>query len=268
MTAPQVFIGFIIVISLIGASLLRWVTDGEALLVFRFERPHRSVGPGIRCVLPFVERAEHCSTRARRYLIEIECMSQDLMPFRARVALMWRLVDPVAYQPIDEIHRTRILTLLEEAVADVATDYPLARAARGSAAFGSAVIRRLEPRLCAVGIGLVDLVVSTPELPLAMTSAWSREPVALAERAGRVAEADTEAMVARKQLSTFVEELVALEWTGRRLGVPADRLYERRTRREASSSGATVVVMSPPPSSDEADRTPVVPIVFEHKRPA
>lgn len=263
----QIFAAAILAILVFSALLVRRASEGEALLIFRSERPHRWVGPGTALIIPGMERIERCPTRPKEYVVSVGCFSRELCRVSFPVAVMWQVVDPLAYHSIDEIHRTRILTMVTEAVTDVVSRCSAAQLALTTEVIARAAEQLVAPALREVGVGLIGITIGPPAAQPAVESAWSRGPIALADRAGIVAEAETAALVARLELGSTVEECYAFESVGRRVGLSADRLYERHTRRKAAVAGSMVVV-SPPPDGDSVDHTPVVPVVFDLKRPA
>lgn len=254
----------------IVAAMVEVVGTDDAMIVFRHHRPHRSAGPGVHFILPFIEHVEHCSTVPEQRCGEVSCFSRELVAFRARVAVTWRIADPLCAYELRAVLEDRIGELVGGEVIEIVSRRPLAEIARHVGTLRAEIEQRLPAVLSGIGVEVRGFAFAAPEVPAPMLAAWAAEPIAIAERSGRLAEAQTRTLVAHTELATVIEELLALEGIATKLSGRAAQYYESRTRREAVQHGSAMIVMSSPETSSDGhtNGSRMTPILLERPKSA
>jgi len=79
------------------ASGIRIVRPGQRALVERFGKCRRTLDPGMRFALRFVERVRRVDVRERLEDVAIETLNRDKLPIHLDVAVSYRCVEPRAF---------------------------------------------------------------------------------------------------------------------------------------------------------------------------
>jgi regulator of protease activity HflC (stomatin/prohibitin superfamily) len=86
---------FLLIMVIILLAGLKIVTEYERLIVFRFGRYKRTIGPGIVYILPLLERAERVDLRIKTAdIAKQDIITRDNIPLTVDTSVFYRVVNP------------------------------------------------------------------------------------------------------------------------------------------------------------------------------
>jgi len=119
---PVVFLGFfiiIVILCLIGKSI-KTVTEYKRLIVFRFGKYRRTVGPGIVFILPIIEISEEVDLRIKTLdIARQEIITRDNIPITIDTSVFYKVINPEYAKTKIENFMRAVLNYTQGALRDV-----------------------------------------------------------------------------------------------------------------------------------------------------
>ncbi len=112
--------GIVVVILVIMGKSIETVTEYERLIVFRFGKYKRTVGPGLVFILPFVETTDRADMRIKTLDIsKQEIITRDNIPITLDTSVFYKVINPeYATTKIENFMRA-VLNYTQGALRDV-----------------------------------------------------------------------------------------------------------------------------------------------------
>ncbi len=236
------------------ACSFRHVRSGTAIVVFRLEEPHHWSGPGLRWVIPMLERSEVCSVEPEAWQCDVRAYGADRTEMSVRVTLQYDVTDPIEFHLMSHLIEHRIADVVSRATTTVVATQPVWRVIACPGLIADAIEQRVGHELQSIGIRLLDLQLRPPRLTLAISDALSAEIEATMRRAARLIEAETAATARLYEVRVDIAEFEEMLVMSGAMTEQAFRVYEARSQRLAAERGNVVVllpapVLPPPPQS-------------------
>ncbi|MHC1557868.1 slipin family protein [Actinomycetospora sp. C-140] len=182
--------------SFLGIAVVRHYERG---VVFRFGRLHSTREPGLRFIIPFVDRMKKVSLRTVTMPIASQqVITRDNVSINVAAVAYFRRVDPVACIIAIESVQTAIGQIAQTTVRNVVGRSSLDDVLSNTETLNESIKEILDRITERWGV-LVELVeLKDIELPQAMQRAMAREAEAEREKRGKVIAAEGEALSAGK----------------------------------------------------------------------
>lgn len=182
-----VLIGVAAVVVLVLAISVRVLKEYERGVAFRLGRLRGPVGPGVRLVLPGVDKLVRVDLRVVTLTIPPqEVITRDNVPARVNAVVMFRVTDPARSVMAVENHvvaTSQIAqTTLRSVVGRADLDTLLAHRADLNDDLATSIAAQTEPW----GVEVVVVEIKDVEIPEAMQRAMAREAEAERERRAKV----------------------------------------------------------------------------------
>jgi regulator of protease activity HflC (stomatin/prohibitin superfamily) len=250
-------------IMIAAVASLRYVRFGSGIVVLRMERPDRYRGPGLRLVVPLLERVERVSTEPRLLTEVVACYSADRVLVRVPVSLSYRIADGLRSAPLAAVVEDQLADALRDATNEVVTGALLTVTIGEPVRLRAMISDGVRGELARLGLELCSLSAGPVRVDGRVRDDLASEARAVLARPGRLVNAETRLL----EIMTECRAVAAEHAINRSISdsnEAAAALYELRTRRVAASNGGLLMVvppgLPPVPAIEVADRENITPI--------
>ena len=189
----------IVVLVVFGIAGLRILQQYQRGLVFRLGRYHSTREPGLRWIIPFIDRLQVVDVRVITQDIEPqETMTNDNVPVKVRAVVWYKVVKPedaiVQVTQYQDAVRQTALTSLRSVIGQHSLDELLKEQDKLSTMLGEIVDKVTEPW----GVAVERVQIKDVEIPQSMQRAMAQEAEAHREKRARIIKADAEYEAALK----------------------------------------------------------------------
>jgi regulator of protease activity HflC (stomatin/prohibitin superfamily) len=186
-TSMVVLVVVLLVVVVLGVLSVRVLKEYERGVAFRLGRVREQLGPGVRLLLPGVDKLVRVDLRVVTLTIPPqEVITRDNVPARVNAVVLFRVVDPVRSVMSVENHAvaTSLIaqTTLRSVVGRADLDTLLAHRADLNEDLAKSIASQTEPW----GVQVEVVEIKDVEIPEAMQRAMAREAEAERERRAKV----------------------------------------------------------------------------------
>jgi len=183
----EMLIGVVVLVMVVLATSVRILKEYERGVAFRLGRLRGPIGPGIRLILPGLDKLVRVDLRVVTLTIPPqEVITRDNVPARVNAVVMFRVTDPEHSVMAVENHvvaTSQIAqTTLRSVVGRADLDTLLAHRADLNDDLATSIAAQTEPW----GVEVVVVEIKDVEIPEAMQRAMAREAEAERERRAKV----------------------------------------------------------------------------------
>ncbi|MGD9705882.1 MAG: SPFH domain-containing protein [Acidimicrobiia bacterium] len=250
-----------IAVLLLGASL-RYVRSGTAIVVYRLEERHRWRGPGLRWVIPGLERSVPCSIEPEAWWGDVRCYAADRTEMSVRVSLQYEVIDAVRFDGVVHLIDHRIADVVSLETAALIAQLPVQLVIGQPGSISSEIEHRVGQALLPVGVRLLSLQTRAPRVSASMSDALGSEIEATYRRPAQLIAAETAVYSRLLEMQAELSEFSEMLGIASEMSEQALRLYESRTQRVAAARGNVVTVVGapalPPPAEPARIHAPNV----------
>ncbi|MFO7794981.1 MAG: slipin family protein [Promethearchaeia archaeon] len=171
-------IALIVVISIfiiiLLATSVKIVTEYNRLIVFRFGRYKRTVGPGIVVILPFIERSEMVDLRIKTLdIARQEIITKDNIPITIDTSVFYKVINPEYAKTKIENFVRAVLNYTQGALRDVIGNMELDEVLTQREKISSEIRRVVDEETREWGIEISQIKIQQIELPENMKRAMA-----------------------------------------------------------------------------------------------
>lgn len=171
-------IALIVVISIfiiiLLATSVKIVTEYNRLIVFRFGRYKRTVGPGIVFILPFIERSEMVDLRIKTLdIARQEIITKDNIPITIDTSVFYKVINPEYAKTKIENFVRAVLNYTQGALRDVIGNMELDEVLTQREKISSEIRRVVDEETREWGIEISQIKIQQIELPENMKRAMA-----------------------------------------------------------------------------------------------
>jgi regulator of protease activity HflC (stomatin/prohibitin superfamily) len=193
------FMPIVVIVVILAVSGIRVVQQYQRGLVFRFGRYRGTRAPGLRWIIPVVERMHIVDVRVVTLNVEPqETMTKDNVPVKVKAVVWYRVTNPqhavIEVADYDGAIAQTSLTTLRTVMGQHSLDELLKEQDKLSAMLKTTIDEVTEPW----GIQVERVEIKDVEIPESMQRAMAQEAEALREKRARIIKAEAELEAARK----------------------------------------------------------------------
>lgn len=206
-------IGFIaLVLILMGVRIAQ---EYERSIVFRLGRYHKTKGPGIYLIIPFVDRQMKLDIRTKTVDLEQqETITKDSVTIKVNAVLWFRITDPERAVIKVANYNQAVYQFSVTALRNIIGQHLLDEVLRGREQINNTLQKIVDAATEPWGIKIEMVEMKDVEIPESMQRAMAREAEAIREKRARIikAEAELEASIKLTQGAKQMEgSPIALE---------------------------------------------------------
>jgi len=196
---PLLFIGILIVVFLLGG--IRIIFEYKRALKFRFGKYIKTLNPGFRWIIPFVETIQVVDIRVITFNIDSqEVMTEDNVPCSIDGVVFFKINDPVKAVLEVEVYKFAITQLAQAALRDVCGKVELDTILSKREEMGKNIKAIVEKETMEWGIVVIDVKIKDIQLPENMRRMMANQAEAERSRRARIILALAEEQAAGKLL--------------------------------------------------------------------
>ncbi|MGB3699007.1 MAG: slipin family protein [Gordonia sp. (in: high G+C Gram-positive bacteria)] len=205
----------IIVLALVAAAAIRIVAEYERGVILRFGRYIGTRDPGIRLIIPVVDRMIKVSTRVVTMPIQSQgIITQDNVSVDISAVAYYRVVDPVkAVIAIEDVYAA-VNQIAQTTLRKVVGQHSLDDALTRTDAINDDIRRILEMTVQEWGVEIRLVELKDIQLPGGMQRAMARQAEAEREKRAKIIAAEGEAVAAHQladAAATMTDQPIALQ---------------------------------------------------------
>ena len=194
-----VIAGVVIIVFLVFSAAVRIIQQYEAGVVFRLGRYIGTKGPGLRFIIPYIDRMRKVDTRIITLDVPAqECITRDNVTLRVNAVAYFRIVHPEqsVIEVLDFMRATSQIaqTTLRSVLGQSSLDDLLAERDRLNQQLQKIIDEQTEPW----GVKVSVVEIKDVELPASMQRAMARQAEAERERRAKVIHAEGEFQAAER----------------------------------------------------------------------
>jgi len=191
--------GVVIIVFLVFSAAVRIIQQYEAGVVFRLGRYIGTKGPGLRFIIPYIDRLRKVDTRIITLDVPAqECITRDNVTLRVNAVAYFRIVHPEqsVIEVLDFMRATSQIaqTTLRSVLGQSSLDDLLAERDRLNQQLQKIIDEQTEPW----GVKVSVVEIKDVELPATMQRAMARQAEAERERRAKVIHAEGEFQAAER----------------------------------------------------------------------
>ena len=163
----------IFIIVLVSTSI-KIVTEYKRLIVFRFGKYKRTVGPGIVLIFPFIERSEEVDLRIKTLdIARQEIITKDNIPITIDTSVFYKVINPEYAKTKIENYVRAVLNYTQGALRDVIGNMELDEVLTQRERISSEIRRVVDEETREWGIEISQIKIQQIELPENMKRAMA-----------------------------------------------------------------------------------------------
>ena len=191
--------GVVIIVFLVFSAAVRIIQQYEAGVVFRLGRYIGTKGPGLRFIIPYIDRLRKVDTRIITLDVPAqECITRDNVTLRVNAVAYFRIVHPEqsVIEVLDFMRATSQIaqTTLRSVLGQSSLDDLLSERDRLNQQLQQIIDEQTEPW----GVKVSVVEIKDVELPATMQRAMARQAEAERERRAKVIHAEGEFQAAER----------------------------------------------------------------------
>ncbi|TXT66422.1 MAG: hypothetical protein BAJALOKI3v1_30081 [Promethearchaeota archaeon] len=164
---------FIVIICLIGKSV-KTVTEYKRLIVFRFGKYRRTVGPGIVFILPLIEVSEEVDLRIKTLdIARQEIITKDNIPITIDTSVFYKVINPEYAKTKIENFMRAVLNYTQGALRDVIGNMELDEVLTQRERISSEIRKVVDEETREWGVQITQIKIQQIELPENMKRAMA-----------------------------------------------------------------------------------------------
>jgi regulator of protease activity HflC (stomatin/prohibitin superfamily) len=206
-------IGFVVLVLILMG--VRIAQEYERAIVFRLGRYHKTKGPGIYLIIPFVDRQMKLDIRTKTVDLEQqETITKDSVTIKVNAVLWFRITDPERAIIKVANYNQAVYQFSVTALRNIIGQHLLDEVLRGREQINNTLQKIVDAATEPWGIKIEMVEMKDVEIPESMQRAMAREAEAIREKRARIikAEAELEASIKLTQGAIQMEgSPIALE---------------------------------------------------------
>ncbi|MBD3214173.1 MAG: slipin family protein [Candidatus Lokiarchaeota archaeon] len=164
---------FIVIVCLIGKSV-KTVTEYKRLIVFRFGKYRRTVGPGIVFILPLIEVSEEVDLRIKTLdIARQEIITKDNIPITIDTSVFYKVINPEYAKTKIENFMRAVLNYTQGALRDVIGNMELDEVLTQRERISSEIRKVVDEETREWGVQITQIKIQQIELPENMKRAMA-----------------------------------------------------------------------------------------------
>ncbi|MEM4500222.1 MAG: slipin family protein [Candidatus Woesearchaeota archaeon] len=203
----SVIIGIIIVFLAIVIPGIRIIYEYQVGIVFRFGKFSRILKPGLRFIIPYIEKVEIIDLRIRTVdIIPHEAMTKDNVPVRVNTVVYFRVIDPVKAVLRVKDYFYAVQQYTQAAIRDIIGNEELDVILAERERIAEEIRKIVDKETDEWGIDIQSIKIQEIELPESMKRAMAKQAEAERDRRAMIISSEGEFQSA-KNMRLAAEEL-------------------------------------------------------------
>ncbi len=195
----EIYITLLIVIGAIFILGLRVVNQYERAIKFRFGKYIRTLNPGLRWIIPFIERIKRVDIRVIAVDIPSqEVITKDNVPMKVNGVVFFKVTSSEKAILEVEEYKYAISQLAQSALRDMTGKSELDTVLAKREEIGDQIQKVVDKETDPWGIKVTDVKIKDIELPENMKRAMAHQAEAERDRRARIINAEAEKQAAQK----------------------------------------------------------------------